>query len=164
MVTRHCKRSTSETIIGHIRWQPTISIQARASPRESEKEGSRGEKLPAFDNDEPAFCSIFRQTPPAPIKKYRPRKGHQNCRGSFLPPLPGFVEGGDGVPADVALGVEGPIGGDEYHGAVRGEVDGEFEQKASNAARKAAALRRRSTSKMGRKLRSAPMVRRTTPL
>src|SRR5665213_457581 len=39
------------------------------------------------------------------------------------------VEAGDGVRADVSLGVKGPIGGDVNHRPIRGNVYGEFEQE-----------------------------------
>jgi len=39
------------------------------------------------------------------------------------------VEAGDGVPADVSLGVKGPVGGDVNHRPIRGNVYSEFQQE-----------------------------------
>jgi hypothetical protein len=89
------------------------------------------------------------------------------------------VEAGDGVPADVPLGVKGPIGGDVDHRPVGRDVDGEFEQERfvvlhaievpAQAERiergvKNIFRRRKLTENDGRRLRSALMVRRITPL
>ena len=49
--------------------------------------------------------------------------------GALTPGDARAVEAGDGVPADVSLGVKGPIGGDVDHRPIGREVDREFEQE-----------------------------------
>lgn len=49
--------------------------------------------------------------------------------GSLMTGNPCAVEFGDGVPANVALGIKQPVGGNVNHGAAGRVVDGELERE-----------------------------------